>query len=405
MRSSDPDFAAWVEDARRVPILDAAREHGAHLKRSGQEHAGPCPICGGRRDKLAVHPIKGVFTCDHGSGPGGDVIALVQHLAGCTFTKACELLTGRPPPGRREAETAAEREERRVRMDQARQRRDAEAIEREKVEQDYRERERQRCRRFWEHSSPLSGTPAEAYLAKRNLICPPGARLRCARSHRLYASRRGQAPLLVHEGPAMFAAIVGPDGVFAGLHATWIDLDQDDGKARYADPETGEILPAKKVRGSKKGGRIELVRQASPTRLFVGEGIETVLSVWRALSTRRPEFTLGAAFWSSVDLGNLTGPAAGQVQHPTLRIIDRRGSDRVKRVSGPEPAPDGIAIAIPESVTELYLLGDGDSDRFTTETALERAARKHARPGRQIFAAFAPDGLDFNDVLRGKLAA
>src|SRR5690606_36500822 len=89
---------------------------------------------------------------------------------------------------------------------------------------------------------------------------------------------------VIHRGPAMLAAIVGPDGAFSGLHITWIDLAQPKGKALIIDPDTGEELASKKVRGLKKGGRIELIRSASPHTLVLGEGIETVLSVWTALA-------------------------------------------------------------------------------------------------------------------------
>ena len=38
-----------------------------------------------------------------------------------------------------------------------------------------------------------------------------------------------------------------------------------------------------------------------------------------------------------------------------------------------------------------------------TQYAMERAARRYARAGREIRIAFAPAGRDFNDVLRGEL--
>src|ERR1035437_4678314 len=79
----------------------------------------------------------------------------------------------------------------------------------------------------------------------------------------------------VHTGPAMLAAIVGADGRFSGLHITWLDLARPKGKAEVPDPTTGDLLPAKKVRGSKSGGRIEIVPRAAPRRLIIGEGIET----------------------------------------------------------------------------------------------------------------------------------
>ena len=57
---------------------------------------------------------------------------------------------------------------------------------------------------------------------------------------------------------------------------------------------------------------------------------------------------------------------------------------------------------IPDSVIELILLGDGDSDPFTTQMALARGAARYARPGLSVRVAMAPQGRDFNDVLTGK---
>lgn len=48
------------------------------------------------------------------------------------------------------------------------------------------------------------------------------------------------------------------------------------------------------------------------------------------------------------------------------------------------------------------LLGDGDSEAVLTQTTLERARRRYARPGLHIGIAMAPDKSDFNDVLRGQ---
>src|SRR5207248_9749064 len=91
-----------------------------------------------------------------------------------------------------------------------------------------------------------------------------------------------------------------------------------DGKAAITDPATGEALPSKKVRGSKAGGSIELIRVNDPQRLVLGEGIETVLSVWQALGSLSRDLSL-TAFWSSADLGNLGGRSAIPVEHPSLK--------------------------------------------------------------------------------------
>jgi hypothetical protein len=102
------------------------------------------------------------------------------------------------------------------------------------------------------------------------------------------------------------------------------------------------------------------------------------------------------AFWSACNLGNLGGGAAGTVPHPT-----RRGpGGRPERVPGAVPDLAAPAIAIPDSVTDLVLLGDTTSDPFTTRLALARATARYARPGRTVRVAWAPQGEDFDDPLR-----
>ncbi len=69
--------------------------------------------------------------------------------------------------------------------------------------------------------------------------------------------------------------------------------------------------------------------------------------------------------------------------HPTMR--DR--ANRPTRVPGSTPAGQGIPI--PESVAEIVILGDGDSDPFLTSHALARASLRWAAPGRVIRGAMA----------------
>jgi hypothetical protein len=59
---------------------------------------------------------------------------------------------------------------------------------------------------------------------------------------------------VIHRGPAMVAPITREDK-FCGLHVTY--LTEDGAKLSLCDPETRELLPAKKVRGSKSAGAIE----------------------------------------------------------------------------------------------------------------------------------------------------
>lgn len=397
----DAAYEAWIEEARAVPLEEIARAAGTALRRSGAELVGPCPVCGGK-DRFSIHVAKRVFYCRQGDR-GGDGIALAQYIHACDFTLACEILTNRPPPGRDEAEKAPARAAREEVLAARAQERAAREERQREAQAWYREQERRRLHGIWSRAQTLPGSPAEAYLALRQVRAPAGAHLRYAPDHPLFADG-GRKAEVVHRGPALLAAIVGPLGAFAGLHATWIDLAEPDGKARVPDPVTGEFVPAKKVRGSKQGGRIELVRMPAPCRLIVGEGIETVLSVWCALEDIASPLLDGAAFWSSVDLGNLGGRAADSVPHPTQRVPDRLGRERVPQVGGPEPDFASPAMPVPDSVEELILLGDGDSDPFATGMALRRAARRHERPGRGIREAWARPGFDFNDLRRGMAA-
>jgi hypothetical protein len=168
-------------------------------------------------------------------------------------------------------------------------------------------------------------------------------------------------------------------------------------KAEITDPESGEVLNSKKMRGSKTGASI-LVAPAidAPRRMVIGEGIETVLAVYTAHQLAGRDVS-DIEFRAAGDLGNMAGRATETVRHPTAK----RPNGHPQRVPGPVPDPDDKGLAIPDSVEELILLGDGDSDPVLTQYAMTRAARRYQRDGRTIRIAFAPAGLDFNDVLRG----
>ncbi|MBN9028102.1 MAG: DNA primase, partial [Rhizobiales bacterium] len=173
-------------------------------------------------------------------------------------------------------------------------------------------------------------------------------------------------------------------------------------KMALIDPETGEALPSKKIRGSKRGGHVPLSRGGCvPRRLVIGEGIETVLSVRQAeLETGRD--LSQTLYWSAADLGNLGGAASETIPHPTEIKIDRRGAKRRLKVPGSIPAEEAgkPALMPPDEIDEIILLGDGDSDPFATSQVLQRASTRWARPGRSILAAWAPAETDFNDLLR-----
>ena len=370
---------AALADLKARNPCDQVAGKWVKLRKHGRKLIGACPICGGGT-------IRGTrFECGADGWvcavcqDGGDVLKLVMKVENLDFPGAVAWLGGAQEI---DPVTAASREQER-------------AIASAKAEIDnnqFRERERGKVYEMWLRGLEPAGTPVEDYLHLRGLQLPPGCRLRCIIDMPYCAGGAIDAPV-AHRGPAMLAPIVDATGRFRALHTTWIDLSRPNGKALIKDPETGAELPAKKVRGSKAGNRIELLAVKDPAQLIIGEGIETVLSVWLALAGRDLTHT---AFWSAVDLGNLGGRAAETVPHPGLKTA----GGRAQRVPGPVPDPESIVIAIPETVTDLVLLGDGDSDPFKTHCALARAAARYAAPGRTVRVAWAPDGFDFNDLLQ-----
>jgi hypothetical protein len=386
----------WIDEARKASLWSLIERYPHRLKRSGNELVGPCPACGGR-DRFAISRSKNVWLCRK-SGQGGDAIALVQYLDGADFLGAVEIVTGRPSPSG-ESGQKSDPKLQAARKAEANQR----EAQRGRDQVVFREKEISRAHDIWMAAAPIAGSIAERYLRFRGVQPPSGAKLRCHNNlpywHCLETRRGKQDWKVIHEGPAMVAAIVGPDGRFQGAHCTWIDPKfEGSGKAEIFHPDTGEQLASKKVRGSAKAGHIHLGGDANATTLYVGEGIETVLSVRESLASAE-----GALFWSSISLGNLGGRARESILHPMLTRKDAKG--RIKRMKVPGPVPDSedTDVLMPPRVAldEIVILGDGDSDHFTTDCVLRRAAARWASPGRLIRAAWADAGTDFNSMLRG----
>lgn len=380
------DRDAWIERARSADILDTAQRLGAELKRSGSEHIGPCPVGCSTTDGFSVNTRKRVFYCRKG-GASGDVIALVQHVRGGDFNEAVAWLNNEDAP----APALRPR------------------VDHEAAEQKYRAKEIDTARGIWRAGVPIEGTPAEAYLGARGINhLPPGYELRFIASQSYWHVRKGEKESsVIHRGPVLLGRLTDETGEIVGVHITW--LDADGGKARIPDPDDeaprssspkGDSAPqgfldAKKIRGSKRRAaeRIQDLKGGGK-RLVIGEGRETVLSVW--LAERATMKASWSYYWSAIDLGHLAGKAQGTIKHPELK----HASGRPVMVQGPTPADDDKTILIPDEVTVIVLLGDGDSDRFTTELALRRAAARWDRQGRVIKVAWGPAGMDFNDILR-----
>jgi hypothetical protein len=376
---------------------EVAERLGARLRRHGREKIGPCVICStDLQSKTATRwQTKGEGWVCAACEDGGDSIWLVQKVLNLDFKAAVDWLGGI-----RDADQASQEADRK-----------AKEAKKQAEAQRYRERERTALYDVWKRALDLPGTPVEAYLNNRGLVVPPwpegAARLRyvadMAYFHGAETDAAGRrSPTVIHRGPAMVAAIA-RQGVFCGLHITYLTLHGH--KLQIVDPQTDELLPAKKVRGSKAGGAIELIKVAppiEPARIVLGEGVETVLSVWHAMTECGIDLTT-TEFWSSVDLGNLGGRAVAQIVHPELKTA----AGKPRRVPGPDPDLSQSAINLSDSVTRVTILGDSDSDPFTTRCAVFRGAQrfKAARAGRMVKIAYAPEGLDFNDMLVGRRRA
>jgi len=210
---------------------------------------------------------------------------------------------------------------------------------------------------------------------------PPS--LRFAPNLPYLTSLRGGRSEILHRGPALVAGIQAPGGGITAAHQTWINPDCPGQKAEIKDPQTGEALPAKLVRGSKKGGAIRFGPPDPGGVMVMGEGIETTLSAWMARAIP------GATFWAGVDLGNMAGR---QIKVPGTRH------------SGMPDLDDVDAWCPPPWVRRLVFVMDGDSDPKATRAKLEAGLRRGQARGSVTAAELitAPEGQDLNDILRGK---
>jgi len=397
MKISD---AALADLKLRHPCCDVAAQW-VKLRKRGKKYIGPCPLHSA--DPAAKDSTS--FECDAEGWvcavchDGGDVLRLVALRHGldprADFLAVIDLLGGVAEPS---PERAAELEkERALRKEQ-----------REKESNEYREKERRRAFEIWHAGAAWRGTPVEQYLreARGITVLPERLLLRFAPVVAYFDGEETDQttgltrPRVVHRGPAQLAPIVDAGGTFRGVHVTWLDLARPGGKATITDPATGEVLVSKKSYGSVGGNVIPLVEAPAPDAGgltgYAGEGIETVLSVWSAM-TRAGRDLSRVWFRSTVSLGNLAGKSAESVRHPTLK--DK--AKRALRVPGPQPDPADKGFAVPHGTSHVVLLGDGDSDPFTTRCALHRGSKRLEAAGIGASVAMAPDGEDFNDQLRG----
>lgn len=271
------DFEDWKRRAQEADILEEAIARGATLKRAGKEHTGPCPACGGK-DRFSINAGKRIFNC-RGS-VGGDVIGMVMHIDGLSFTQACEALTGEPPPnGHSKPLSEPERQER------ARQRLEAEARQRVlKAQQEaYEADTREAAQAIWDASRPVPGTLAEVYLRSRGIVLekyPDVLRFHPALP---YPGKSKRYPVLVSR----------VDDLGGALTAVWRIFLRDDG--RKAD-----VPNAKLGLGPSAGGAVRLGGVES--HIGIAEGVETALGAWLLNGCRYPVWSGLSTAISSLEI-------------------------------------------------------------------------------------------------------
>ena len=147
--------------------------------------------------------------------------------------------------------------------------------------------------------------------------------------------------------PAMVALVTrGYDDTPLAIHRTFLAHDGS-GKA--------PVDPQKMMLGPCRGGAVRLAEPGNV--LMVGEGIETCLAAMRAS---------GHPAWAALSTSG-------------LRALD-----------------------LPKDVRDVIVLADGDDPG---EAAAQECARRWTWEGRRVRIARPPQGMDFNDLLKARLAS
>lgn len=389
MNDRDPEFEAWVEEARNGSFDTAMALCGFQPQKGHQnaiDRAGPCPACGGT-DRFAVHMRKRQFNCRGCEAKGGDALSLALVGKHVEFLVACEELTGRPAPKReRNAEPRPIDHDRDQLRREVQKDREIIAAEKDRME---KAKKAARAQEIWDSAQPIKGTLADRYLKARGIrIAREQAEfLRFIPEHPFYHGiDEKDAPILIGHWPAMVALMRDAEGAVICLHSTYLDREKP-AKAYIVPP--GEAGPVNPRKFNNTPG-ILLLSPIRPT-MAIGEGIETVLS-WYQLGIGPDECGIA----TSGNLNNLMGKATGTLPHPAAAK---------RTIPNGIPDPEAPGVPIPDQVRELILLGDADGKgSINVRAHLLTAARRHTALGRTVSIHMSPlpEGetkFDFNDVL------
>jgi putative DNA primase/helicase len=275
-----PAWTDYKDRANEVPLLTAARQVGAQLKRAGAEWVGPCPACGGR-DRLGINPGKQKWVC-RGAEGGSTAIGIAMHCGKLSFGEACQLLTGdQPPSGHTKPLSDAELAER----DRRRAENDAHQ-ERLKAQQAaYQEDTQEAAFSIWMASKPMLGSMAEKYLNGRGIPTPAKGWHPVLRFHpSLPYPERGSHPALV-------ARVDDVGGEFTAIWRVYLTAD-----GRKLDVEFPKL-----GLGPAGGGAVRL--GGLGPHIGLCEGIETAFGVMMLNALGNLNYPI----WATLSTAGLVG--------------------------------------------------------------------------------------------------
>ena len=382
-------WSEWIDRAKHADFYPIALKLGARLKRTTtSEFTGPCPFCGGT-DRFSLNVKKNVCNCRK-CDIAGDVVHFVEIMTGCGFIEACEFINQTPRPDRTRDETLQEKTERlaaRAKWQAEHQEREE---ERRRIEEAKAKRDEEAIASILapERAVPLAGTFGEAYLRGRGLMPHPRLTgdIKFVPDLDYWGAKDNGVRSIVHLAtlPAVVAIIRDFSGLPIGISQTYLDPKEP----RKWRPEGSPTNSAKKIRGEKKHGMIRLGRLGST--LALGEGWENCLA-WHQLGYGPEDVTLAAA----VDLGNLAGGSTGSWPHPFLKDAD----GKPLKIGNGVPDPDQQGVILRDDIRAVILLADLDSETYATAAKLRTAGNRFVSKGITVDIAWPARGRDFNDML------
>lgn len=217
-------------------------------------------------------------------------------------------------------------------------------MEQARIDQRKNRKMREAAVMIWKQATLPRHTIVETYLAERGLTGP------LPRDIRFHAN-------LMHTPtgrtyPGMVALVRDSTGKGTGIQRTFLRQDGR-GKAEIDHPRM--MLGDCRTGAVRLGDKASHIKDPGHTSIAVGEGIETCLS---------GEKIFGVPAWAALSAKNLK------------------------------------ALALPPRVRSVLVLGDGDRDGIDAAKSVTQRFREE---GRSVHPEYAPDGMDFNDVLKAQV--